>query len=74
MPRVSTPAVDRSTLLRAREAAGLTQEQLAAAARCSVYSIAAYERGKRNPTLQALERIAAATEHDVDFFLNGAAA
>lgn len=51
-------------LLRgARRAAGLTQAELAGLAGTSQSAIAAYEGGKRRPTLPVLERLVQATGH-----------
>ncbi|WP_244928560.1 helix-turn-helix domain-containing protein [Nocardioides sp. W7] len=41
----------------ARRAAGLTQSQLACAARVSQPNLSAYENGRRTPSLEVLERI-----------------
>jgi len=55
-----------SRLLRkARREAGLTQAQLAALAQTSQSAIAAYEAGRREPTLPVLERMIRASGHDL---------
>ena len=53
-----------------REAAGLTQHELAAAAGTSQPTIAAYESGTKSPTWRTLERLAYAVgcQADVRFF------
>lgn len=43
-----------------RESAGLTQDQLAAAAGTSQPTVAAYERGAKSPTWRTVERLASA--------------
>jgi len=45
---------------RQRKAAGLTQEQLAFAAEIDLTYVGGIERGKRNPSVIVLSRIAAA--------------
>lgn len=53
--------MDTGRLLeRAREAAGLSQAALAAAARTSRPTLSAYEHGRKSPTLETAERILAA--------------
>jgi transcriptional regulator with XRE-family HTH domain len=47
-------------LRAAREAAGLTQEQLASRARCTQPTISALERGHYEPSLPVLRRLAQA--------------
>jgi len=53
-----------------REAAGLTQHELAVAAGTSQPTIAAYESGRKSPTWRTLERLAVAVgcQADVRFF------
>lgn len=59
--------MDVSRLLRgARDAAGLTQAQLAACAFTAQPAVAAYESGARTPTLATLTRLCAACEHDLE--------
>lgn len=45
---------------RARQAAGLTQEQLALEARIDLTYVGGIERGRRNPTVKVLAQIAVA--------------
>lgn len=47
----------RSLLREARERAGLTQKQLADRSRIAQSTISAYESGKREPGVDALERL-----------------
>jgi len=67
--------IDRKTLgLRIREArnaAGLSQQQLAAAVGVSDKTISAYEVGRVDPPLEALDHISQATAHPIIFFLGG---
>ena len=56
MSKVSVP----STLHDARRRAGLTQQELAQRAGTSQPAVAAYEAGRRTPTLATLERMLAA--------------
>jgi transcriptional regulator with XRE-family HTH domain len=54
------------TLIRnARQAAGITQVELAARAGTAQPAVAAYESGTRTPNLATLERLLGACEHDV---------
>ena len=56
-----------TTLIRdAREAAGITQQDLASRARTAQPAIAAYESGARTPSLATLERLLGACEYDVE--------
>jgi predicted nucleotidyltransferase/DNA-binding XRE family transcriptional regulator len=56
-----TPRVTAAALIRqSRERAGLTQHQLAAAARTSQPTVAAYESGRQSPRADTLERLLAA--------------
>ena len=52
-----------SLLREARQASGLTQAQLAELAGTSQSAIAAYEAGRREPTIPVLERMIAASGH-----------
>jgi transcriptional regulator with XRE-family HTH domain len=55
------------TLIRgAREAAGITQAELAGRASTSQPAVAAYESGSRTPSLGTLERLLAACEYDIE--------
>ena len=49
------------TLRRAREDAGLSQSQLAARARTSQATVSAYESGRKQPSVDTLSRLLAAT-------------
>ena len=49
------------TLRRAREEAGLSQAALAARARTSQATISAYESGRKQPSVDTLSRLLAAT-------------
>src|SRR2546421_5925091 len=49
------------TLRRAREDAGLSQSALAARARTSQATISAYESGRKQPSVDTLSRLLAAT-------------
>lgn len=54
--------MDAATLLRtARTRAGLSQRELAAAARTSQSAVAAIESGRKQPTVATLERLLVAT-------------
>lgn len=59
MPR-SFPEAIGSNLRRARERAGLTQEQLAHLARIEAASVSRYENGHFVPRMRTLDRLAAA--------------
>ncbi len=50
-------------LAEARSSAGLTQQRLADAARTSQPAVAAYEAGRRTPTISTLDRLLAACGH-----------
>lgn len=52
-------------LKNARQAAGLTQVQLATAADTAQPAVAAYESGVRTPTLKTLDRLLDACEHNL---------
>lgn len=52
-------------LAYAREAAGLSQAELASRARTSRTALSAYEHGRKSPTLQTAARIVAATGFDL---------
>ena len=52
-------------LIAAREKSGLTQTQMARIAKTSQSAIAAYEAGDREPTVPALQRMLAATGHNL---------
>ena len=56
-----------TSLIRdAREAAGITQVELAARAGTAQPAVAAYESGAKTPNLATLERLLGACEHDVE--------
>jgi transcriptional regulator with XRE-family HTH domain len=56
-----------TTLIRgARQAAGITQLELAGRAGTAQPAVAAYESGARTPNLKTLERLLGACEHDVE--------
>jgi transcriptional regulator with XRE-family HTH domain len=57
---VDWPAVVGTNVRRARQAAGLTQEQLALEARIDLTYAGGIERGRRNPSVKVLARIAEA--------------
>lgn len=61
-------------LATARAQAGLTQEELAAAVGCSVFSIGKYERGERSPRGPVLRRIADVTGKPIAYFFTAEAA
>jgi transcriptional regulator with XRE-family HTH domain len=69
---------DGQALLRAREANGLTQEQLAAASGSTFSTISRLERGLTEPTLTTITKIAKALDVPVATLLadekDGAAA
>lgn len=69
------PMIDRKALgARIREArnnAGLSQQQLASAVGVSDKTISAYEVGRVDPPLEALDNISQATAHPIGFFLGG---
>jgi transcriptional regulator with XRE-family HTH domain len=52
-------------LIAAREKSGLTQTQMARIAKTSQSAIAAYEAGDREPTVPVLQRMLAATGHNL---------
>jgi transcriptional regulator with XRE-family HTH domain len=61
--------VEITTLIRdARQAAGITQLELASRARTAQPAVAAYESGARTPNLATLERLLGACEHDIAVF------
>lgn len=68
MATLSTPKPTPLRLVRARVEAGLTQEELANKAACSVFSIGKYERGERSPRGPILRRIADVTGREVVWF------
>ncbi len=56
-----------ATLIRdARQAAGITQLELAARAGTAQPAVAAYESGGKTPNLATLERLLGACEHDIE--------
>src|ERR1700675_3446571 len=56
-----------TTLIRdAREAAGITQVELAGRAGTSQPAVAAYESGSRTPNLATLRRLLGACEYDIE--------
>jgi len=54
-----------SVLRRARRAAGLTQQALAARTGTSQAAISAYENGSKEPSLGTLSRLLSATGHEL---------
>ncbi|HUF32960.1 MAG TPA: helix-turn-helix transcriptional regulator [Acidimicrobiales bacterium] len=58
-----------SLLLRARRAGGLSQRELAGRAGVTQPVIAAYERGRRQPSLPTLRRLVRAAGYDLDIGL-----
>jgi len=74
MASVSTPRFEKDRLVTARTLLGLTQEELAAAADCSVFSIGKIERGERVPRGPLLRKIADALGQPVSYFFTEAAA
>jgi transcriptional regulator with XRE-family HTH domain len=59
--------MDVTALIRdARQAAGLTQHQLADRARTAQPAVAAYESGSKTPNLATLERLLGACGHDME--------
>lgn len=65
----SSPTVGGSLILLARLKAGLTQHQLADRLGVSQPTIAAYESGRRQPTLHTLMRMLAAAGFDLELGL-----
>lgn len=64
---------DAAAMLRdARRRAGLTQRQVAARAGLRQPVVAAYESGRRQPTLPMLRKLLRATGHDLDLELRPA--
>jgi transcriptional regulator with XRE-family HTH domain len=60
------PGMDLSDLIRsARRNAGLTQSDLARQAHTTQPAIAAYESGRRTPSVATLRRVLGACEHDL---------
>ncbi|MDQ3177944.1 MAG: helix-turn-helix domain-containing protein [Actinomycetota bacterium] len=59
----------RSTVLACRHRAGMTLRQLAARAHTSHATLSAYEHGRSVPTIDTLERVAAASGFIVDVYL-----
>lgn len=59
---------------RLRKVAGLTQEQLAFEARIDLTYVGGIERGRRNPSLLVMVRIAGALKVDPDRLLEASAA
>jgi transcriptional regulator with XRE-family HTH domain len=64
-PLLSSPSVSGSLILTARLKAGLTQQDLADRLGVSQPVIAAYESGRRQPTVPTLMRILAAAGFDL---------
>ncbi len=56
----------RILLLEARAAAGLTQAELARRAGTVQSAVAAYESGERRPSLDTLERLVRAADHELE--------
>ncbi len=66
MPQLlSSPTIPGSLILQARLRAKLSQRALAARAGTSQSTIAAYERGTKDPTYQTLSRILRAAGFDL---------
>ncbi len=62
--------MELSTLVRdARQAAGITQLELAGRAGTAQPAVAAYESGARMPNLSTLERLLGACEHDIELLV-----
>jgi transcriptional regulator with XRE-family HTH domain len=65
--------LDMDNLARIREARGLTQSQLAEAIGANQATISKIEKGRGNPTLDMIQRIAAALKiHPSELFSRGA--
>ena len=64
MHRISSMS-SADLLIAAREKSGLTQTQMARIAKTSQSAIAAYEAGDREPTVPVLQRMLAATGHNL---------
>ena len=62
-------AVVGGNVRRLRLAKGITQEQLALTAELDLTYVGGIERGKRNPTVLVLARIATALDTSPDVFL-----
>jgi transcriptional regulator with XRE-family HTH domain len=62
------PKARTDRIVLARVQAGLTQEELATKAGCSVFSIGKIERGSRSPSGPLLRRIARATGKPISWF------
>lgn len=65
--------VNGSRIKQARLAAGMSQLQLARAIRSSEKNISRWENGMNQPRIESAAAIAAATGHDLDFFLTASA-
>lgn len=64
---VYTPYMEITTLIQgARQAAGITQLELAGRAGTAQSAVAAYESGSRTPNLATLERLLGACEYDME--------
>lgn len=63
--------VNGARIRDARLKAGMTQTDLAHAIRTSDRNIARWEAGQNQPRVSSVALIAAATGHDIDFFLTG---
>lgn len=61
--------VDGSKIAEARLAAGMTQSELAREVETSERNIARWEGGFNQPRIEAIAKIAAATDKPIDFFL-----
>ena len=68
------PSFSALRLRKAREAAGLTREQLAVQVGRSYPMLAQYESGVKQPSLEALTRIASALDRPVGYFFDDEAA
>lgn len=66
MPNKSREVIITQSIQRYREQRGISQADLALAAKVSQGSISMYENGERTPSLQVLVRIAAALNCTVD--------
>lgn len=69
-PAPSARVVFGANLRRTREARGLSQEALGAAANMHRTAVGAVERGEANVTIDNMERLAKAVEVDLSELLN----
>lgn len=59
------PTLSAGLLRTARDKAGMTQAELAAAAGVSQQAISAYETGRKEPTMPTLQRLIAAAGYEM---------